>query len=93
MANALRLTANGGCEYIDNTDARTGKKYFCFIAQADTVVGTLTGGYAGDTTVNYLTSIGLGSKTLKQGAIIYAPGGAVFTNLTLTSGTIIAYSE
>jgi len=25
MANALRLTANGGCEYIDNTNARTGK--------------------------------------------------------------------
>jgi hypothetical protein len=93
MANALRLTANGGCEYIDNNTERTGKKYYCFIVQADTVVGTLTGGYAGDTTVNYLTSIGLGSKTLKQGAIIYAPGDAVFTNLTLTSGTIIAYAE
>ncbi len=45
MANALRLTANGGCEYIDNTNARTGKKYYCFIVQADTVVGTLTGGF------------------------------------------------
>jgi hypothetical protein len=93
MANSLRLTANGGCEYIDNTTARTGKRYYCFIVQADTVVGTLTGGLAGDTTTNYLTSIGLGSKTLKQGAIIYAPGDAFFTNLTLTSGSIIAYSE
>lgn len=93
MANTLRLTANGGCEYIDNTTARTGKKYYCFIAQADTIVGTLTGGLNGDTTTNYLSSIGLSGKTLKQGAIIYAPGDAVFTNLTLTSGTIIAYAE
>ena len=54
---------------------------------------TLTGGFAPDTTTNYLTSIGLSGKTLKQGAIIYAPGDAVFTNLTLTSGSIIAYSE
>ena len=93
MANALRLTANGGCEYIDNNTPRTGKKYYCFIVQADTVVGTLTGGFAPDTTTNYLTLIGLSGKTLKQGAIIYAPGDAVFTNLTLTSGSIIAYAE
>lgn len=93
MANALRLTANGGCEYIDNTTARTGKKYYCFIVQADTVVGTLTGGLSGSTSTDYLTAIGLSGKTLKQGAIIYAPGDAVFTNLTLTSGTIIAYAE
>jgi len=92
MANALRLTANGGCEYIDNTDERTGKKYYAFIVQADTVVSKLTGGSAGDTTTNYLTSIGLSSKTLKQGAYITAPGGCVFTNLQLTSGSIIAYS-
>lgn len=93
MANALRLTANGGCQYIDDTAEKTGKKFYCFIVQADTVVAKLTGGLSGDTTTNYLTSIGLGSKTLKQGAIIYAPGDAVFTNLQLTSGSIIAYAE
>ncbi len=54
MANALRLTANGGCEYIDNTNARTGKKYYCFIVQADTVVGTLTGGLSGSTSTDYV---------------------------------------
>jgi hypothetical protein len=93
MANALRLTANGGCEYIDNNTPRTGKKYYCFIVQADTGITTLTGGISPDTATNYLTSIGLSGKTLKQGAIIYAPGDAVFTNITLSSGTIIAYSE
>ena len=91
MANSLRLTANGGCEYIDNTNARTGKKYYCFIVQADTVVGTLTGGFAPDTTTDYLTSIGLSGKTLKQGAIITVPAGNKITALTLTSGSLIAY--
>ncbi len=60
MANSLRLTANGGCEYIDNTNARTGKKYYCFIVQADTVVATLTGGFAGDTTTFHHSTTGAG---------------------------------
>lgn len=91
--SSSRLIAGGGCDYIGDTDARTSKQYTSFIAQEDTVVATLTGGTENSTAngTNYLTNIGLSSKTLKQGALIVAPIGEVFKSLTLTSGSIIAY--
>lgn len=93
MADNRRVTAYQGCEYVGDTDARTSKIYYAFIAQEDTVVATLTGGLSSttDNSTNYLTSIGLSGKTLKQGALIVAPEGEVFKSLTLTSGSIIAY--
>lgn len=90
-----RLTAGGGSELIADTTLRTDKKYYAFIAQEDTVVHTLTGGAEDpipSPPTNYLTSIGLNGKTLKQGALIVAPIGEAFTSLKLTSGSVIAYS-
>jgi hypothetical protein len=87
-----RLASWNGCELIADTSARTGKTYYAFIAQEDTVVATLTGGTSGVTSTNFLTSIGLASKTIKQGALIVVPAGNFITNLTLTSGSVIAYS-
>ncbi len=89
-----RLTAGGGCELIADTTLRSNKKYYAFIAQENTVVEVLSG-TAEDVVpsppTNYLTAIGLGSKVLKQGALIVAPLNEAFTSLKLTSGSVIAY--
>ena len=86
-----RLSSWGGCELIADTDARTGKVYNAFICQEATVVATLTGGTKGVTSTNFLTSIGLSGKTLAAGALIVVPKGNYVTNITLTSGSVIAY--
>lgn len=87
-----RMSASVGCELIADTTERTGKVYTSFLVQENSVIGILTGGTSGVTTTNFLTSIGLSGKTLIQGALIVAPEGSRFTNLKLTSGSIIAYS-
>jgi hypothetical protein len=46
-----------------------------------------------NTTPDLLTDQNLSGKTLKQGAIIYAPSGTVITALTVNSGSVIAYKE
>ena len=94
MGNFSRLISANSCELIADTAARTGKKYFGFIAQEDTVVSVLNGGPTGVTQAtnrNYLSEIGLSVKTLKQGALIVISEGEAITNLTLTSGSVIAY--
>ena len=94
MPYSERLTAGGGCEHIADTSTHSGKEFYAFIAQEDTVVATLTGG-AGDSQLspptNYLTLIGLTSKTLHQGALIVCPANEYFETIKLTSGSIIAY--
>ena len=87
-----RLAALGGCELIANTVARTGKVYRAFICQEATVVATLTGGITGVTSTDFLASIGLSGATLALGALIVVPDGNYITNLTLTSGSVMAYS-
>jgi hypothetical protein len=87
-----RLESFQGSELIADTDARTGKAYYGFIAQEDTVIATLAGGVGSSTSTNYLTTIGLSGKTLKQGALITVPYEETIKNLTLTSGSVIAYS-
>ena len=87
-----RVTAFQGCELIANTTARTNKAYYAFIAQEDTVVATLAGGVGDSTATNYITTIGLSGATLKQGALIVVPEEETIKNLTLTSGSVIAYS-
>jgi hypothetical protein len=56
------------------------------------LVATLAGGNGSSTATNYLTTIGLSGKTLKQGALITVPYEETIKNLTLTSGSVIAYS-
>jgi hypothetical protein len=55
-------------------------------------VATLAGGNGSSTATNYITTIGLSGKTLKQGALITVPYEETIKNLTLTSGSVIAYS-
>lgn len=94
MPYSERLTAGGGCELIADTTLRSNKKYYAFIVQEDTVVHTLTGSsedVVPSPPTNYLTTIGLSGKTLKQGALIVAPINEAFTEFKLTSGSVIAY--
>lgn len=88
-----RIAAAGGCELIADITQRTGKDYFAFIAQEDTVVSILNGGVFPATNRDYVSEIGLSGKTLKQGALIVVREGERITNLRLTSGSVIAYYE
>jgi hypothetical protein len=82
-----RLSAWNGCKYQDGTGAVTGDITYSFIPNEDTVVSTLTGSDG----VNYLTVIGISGKTLKQGTLITAPLGVLFSSITLASGSIVKY--
>jgi len=87
-----RLTGQGGCKFIDS--ASTGVGAYAFIVNADCVLTTLTGGNASttDTTTNFLTTIGLSGKTIKQGTLIVAPTNYMFNSITPSSGSVIAYN-
>ena len=85
--SAQRLTAWNGCKYQDGTSLSSGDIAYAFIPNEDTVVSTLTGSDG----VNYLTTMGISGKTLKQGALFIAPYGIKFTSITLTSGSIVKY--
>jgi len=91
-----RLTGIFGSQYIAATD--TDLRIYAFIAQEDTIITGIKGGDASliGTTLfaleDYTASMGLsGSVTLKQGALLTAPSGEVFTEITMTSGAIIGY--
>jgi hypothetical protein len=67
-----------GAEYIDDTVAHTGR-FGEIVALEDSVIATLT---AMDYTGNALTAIPLKASCELCG---------VFTSITLTSGTVVAY--
>ena len=90
-----RLTGIFGSQYIAATD--TGLRIYAFIVQEDTIITAIKGGDAsligttGYVLTDYTTSMGLsGSVTLKQGALLTAPSGEIFTEITMT-GAIIGY--
>jgi len=92
--NPGRITAEGGCKFIDS--AATGVGAYCFVVNADCVLTVLLGGDTAGTTgtsigTNYLTDIGLSGKTIKQGTLIVAPEGKLFNSITPSSGSVIAY--
>lgn len=86
-----RLGAHNGSLLIADTNARTSKTLYGFIAQEDTVVSVCTGTDEDGAAVDFVAVQGLGSKTLKQGALIVAPANQTITAITLTSGSVIAY--
>ena len=92
MATDLETIAGSmGCELIADTNARTTKRYTALVVQADTVITTLTYNEEFDGTTDALTKIGLGGKTLSKGAYIPAGKGNYFTEVTLASGSVMAY--
>jgi hypothetical protein len=96
MTPEERVAGNAGCMLISDTTAYTsGTTYFyprdILVIQEDTVIATLTAIDESNTSYNALTRYGFSGKTLKQGAIITMPQRHRITNLTLTSGSLIAY--
>lgn len=85
-----RLIAVNGSFYI-GTSAQTGKNYFAIIPQEDSVFTTLSGEDEKGNAVNYISTMGLSGKTIKQGAMIIVPQGSKITSVTLSSGSAIAY--
>lgn len=67
-----------GAEYIDDTAAHTGR-FGKIVANEDSVIATLV---ASDYTGNTLSAV-----PLKASCEMYG----VFTSVTLTSGTVVAY--
>lgn len=72
------MSEYSGAEYIDDTVAHTGR-FGEIVALEDSVISTLT---AMDYTGNTLTAIPLKASCELCG---------VFTSITLTSGTVVAY--
>lgn len=72
------MSEYSGAEYIDDTAAHTGR-FGEIVALEDSVIATLT---AMDYTGNALTAIPLKASCELCG---------VFTSITLTSGTVVAY--
>ena len=82
----------------------TGLQVYAFIVQEDTTVTLVKGGDSSligtfdqnnvaYVLTDYTTSMGLGvGITLKQGALLTAPAGEIFTEITVTVGSVIAYS-
>jgi hypothetical protein len=81
-----------GCEYIGDTNARTGKMYSHFIVNTTAVVSAMTGIYHGTASTNLLTTMGLSGASLAVGTKITLPIGSHITAITLASGSIIAYN-
>lgn len=91
MTQQERLTASNGCELIADTTERTGKAYYALICQEDTVIATMSGTDHAGAAVDFVSTMGLSGKTLKQGALLTAPLANKITNVDLTSGSVIAY--
>tara|TARA_R110000803_G_scaffold40214_2_gene86677 strand:+ start:1372 stop:1674 length:303 start_codon:yes stop_codon:yes gene_type:complete len=89
-----RLAGIFGSKYLAATTVHTTLNAYAFIVQEDTVMALIAGGDGSTaaTGVDYLATQALGSVTLKQGALITAPQGELFQNITITSGSVIAYS-
>ena len=87
-----RLVGIFGSQYIPTGAVATLNAY-AFIVQEDTIISDLMGGDAstGAGNINYLSDQFLSGVTLKQGALITAPQGELFQDMTITSGSVIAY--
>jgi len=93
-----RLTGIFGSQYIP-AGPISGLRIYAFIVQVDdTVISLLKGGDAsligtnGYTLIEYNTSMGLDTVTLKKGALLTAPEGEIFTEMTISAGgAIIGY--
>lgn len=89
-----RLVGIFGSKYLAASIVHTSLNAYAFIVQEDnTVISLIAGGSASTAAVDidYLTTQSLSSVNLKQGALITAPQGELFQNITITSGSIIAY--
>lgn len=88
-----RLVGIFGSQYIPTGAVVTLNAYAFIVQEDNTQISLIAGGSASTAAVDidYLTTQSLSSVPLKQGALITAPQGELFQNITITSGSIIAY--
>ena len=89
MSNSNEFMAGfTGCKVISNTSPNTGR-FRGFVVNSDAVVSAILDQNA----TSLMTQLGLTGVTLKQGIFISLPQDKIITSITLTSGSIVLYSE
>jgi len=89
MSNSNEFMAGfTGCKVISNTSPNTGR-FRGFVVNSDAVVSAILDQNA----TSLMTQLGLTGVTLKQGIFITLPQNQTITSITLTSGSIVLYSE
>ena len=88
MTTDNKLIGGNGGHFYDATATLTGD-WYAVEMNADTVISTLTEtNLTGDTSANALTEWAISGKTISQGVII-TPKRDKFTQIALTSGSVI----
>ena len=90
MDDSSKLIGENGCVFIDNSV--TADYIYSIYVQEDTVFSTLKENTYPNTGTaeDVMTAMNLTSKTIKAGVIL-TPYKDVFSDITLTSGGVIAY--
>jgi hypothetical protein len=88
ITNADRFTAGyTGCKVISNTSANAGV-FRGFIVNDDTVVSAILGKDGS----SLMTALGLSGVTLRSGVYIPVDTSNYISSITLSSGSIVAYT-
>jgi hypothetical protein len=77
-----------GCTIVSNTTARTGR-FRGFVVNSNAVVSACLN----STGASLMTPLGLTGVTINQGMFISVGDGDYISSITLTSGSIILYTE
>jgi len=88
MSNSTEFMAGfTGSKVLSGTSANTGR-FQAFIVNDDAVVSACLDGDNN----SLMTTLGLSGVTLRSGAFISVAEGVVIKSITLSSGSVIAYS-
>lgn len=85
------VTGGTGCIAISSSSGSVGThNFYCFVVNEDCVVSSLM---HNDVDSNIIDDYKLQLLTLKSGALIRANDGNYFSQITLTSGSVIIYKR
>jgi hypothetical protein len=89
MDELSKLVGENGCEFLDS--AKTSTDVYMIHVLADAVFTVLKEAKSkGDTGVDVLSHMNLSGKTIPAGAII-TPYKEIFTDVTVTTGSVMLY--
>lgn len=90
---SVNLTSiKNGCEVIANTVQRTARHIKQIKVNSDCVIASLTLSSSRGDNAAYVSTLGIAGLIIKQGNSIPIPKGYYISKITLTSGSVIAYS-
>ena len=90
--NLNKMGANGGTKVYADTNVRTGLNVTSIQPREATVITTLTGTSATGAAVNFITEFNISGIILNTTDLLIVPAGYSISAITLTSGSIVAYS-